>query len=122
MDKKNWILPVLICLPLLFGALGSYLAQWFWTPVPLVVFKIDLGMVVFVMGAILTLFFGVGYLGGWLKERSANRAIEQSLQESSEGRQRFIRRLDHEIKNPLTGLRAALVNLQETRDADEHRK
>ena len=30
-----------------------------------------------------------------------------------------MRRLDHEIKNPLTGLRAALVNLREAQAADE---
>ena len=28
----------------------------------------------------------------------------------------------HEIKNPLTGLRAALVNLQETKDSEERRR
>jgi two-component system OmpR family sensor kinase len=38
---------------------------------------------------------------------------------AEEKRRHFLRRLDHEIKNPLTGLRAALVNLQEAREADE---
>jgi signal transduction histidine kinase len=39
-----------------------------------------------------------------------------------ENRRQFIRRLDHEIKNPLTGLQAALVNMSETSvDADRHR-
>ena len=83
------------------------------------VFKIDAGMVAFVTGIVLTLFFGVAYLNGWIKERRAQKTIEQSLQESEQGRQRFIRRLDHEIKNPLTGLRAALVNLQESQDSAE---
>jgi two-component system OmpR family sensor kinase len=39
-----------------------------------------------------------------------------------ESRRQFIRRLDHEIKNPLTGLQAALVNMAEaSADADRHR-
>ena len=122
MDKKNWIVPVLIFLPLLFGALGSYLAQWIWNPVPLLVFKIDVGMVAFVTGVVITLFFGVAYLSGWIKEQKAQRAIQRSMEEAEQGRQRFIRRLDHEIKNPLTGLRAALVNLQEMRDSTERQK
>ena len=122
MDKKNWLVPVFIFLPLFFGALASFLAQWIWNPVPLLVFRIDVGMVVFVCGAFLTLLLGVGYLGGWLKERSARRVIEHSLHESEQGRQRFIRRLDHEIKNPLTGLRTALVNLQETKDVEERQR
>jgi two-component system OmpR family sensor kinase len=122
MNKKNWLVPVLIILPLLFGALASFLAQWIWNPVPLLVFKIDVGMVAFVTGVIITLFFSVAYLSGWMKEQQAQKTIEQSRQEAEQGRQRFIRRLDHEIKNPLTGLRAALVNLQETHDSMEREK
>jgi two-component system OmpR family sensor kinase len=122
MDKKNWIVPVLIFLPLLFGAFASFLAQWIWNPVPLLVFRIDVGMVVFIFGVFITLLLGVAYLAGWLKERSARRVIERSLQEAEQGRQRFIRRLDHEIKNPLTGLRAALVNLQETHNLEERQR
>ena len=34
-------------------------------------------------------------------------------------RRSFMRRLDHEIKNPLTGLRAALVNLKEEKTDEE---
>lgn len=85
-------------------------------------FKIDVGMVAFVAGAFLTLLAGAAYLAAWGRERSAQRQVEQSLQESEQGRQRFIRRLDHEIKNPLTGLRAALVNLRETDDQEERRR
>jgi two-component system OmpR family sensor kinase len=33
-----------------------------------------------------------------------------------------MRRLDHEIKNPLTGLRAALVNLRETKTDEERQR
>jgi two-component system OmpR family sensor kinase len=119
MSKKSWIVLLLIFLPLVLGVLASFAAQWFWDPVPLLVFKVDVGMVTFVTGIVITLFLGVAYLSGWIKERDAQQTIEESLQESEQGRQRFIRRLDHEIKNPLTGLRAALVNLQETRDSDE---
>ena len=116
MDKKTWIVLVLIVLPVVLGALVSFLVPWIWNPVPLMVFKIDVGMVAFVAGLVITSFFGVAFLSARLNERNARRTIERFAQESEQGRQRFIRRLDHEIKNPLTGLRAALVNLQETQD------
>ena len=122
MQKKSWIVLGLIFLPLLLGALASFAAQWFWDPVPLLVFKVDVGMVAFVSGVVITLFLGVAYLTSWIKERNTQRMIEQSLEESEQGRQRFIRRLDHEIKNPLTGLRAALVNLQEMGDSEERQR
>jgi two-component system OmpR family sensor kinase len=41
------------------------------------------------------------------------------LQKERENRRDFMRRLDHEIKNPLTGLRAALVNLKEGKTEEE---
>jgi two-component system, OmpR family, sensor kinase len=122
MQKKNWLALLLMILPLLIGALASFFAQWIWNPVPLLVFKIDVGMVAFVSGMVITLPLGVAYLSGWMKERSTQKMIEQSMQEAEDGRQRFLRRLDHEMKNPLTGLRAALVNLQETRDSEERQR
>jgi len=119
MFKRNWVVLLLVFLPLLLGALASVLAQRAWDNIPVLVFKIDVGMVAFVFGAFITLFLSVAFLSGLIKERKADRTIEKSLQEFEQGRQRFLRRLDHEIKNPLTGLRAALVNLQETNVSEE---
>jgi two-component system, OmpR family, sensor kinase len=119
MFKRNWVVLLLVFLPLLLGALVSVLARRAWDNIPVLVFKIDVGMVAFVFGAFITLFLSVAFLSGLIKERKADRTIEKSLQEFERGRQRFLRRLDHEIKNPLTGLRAALVNLQETNVSEE---
>ena len=122
MFKRNWVVLLLVFLPLLLGALASVLAQRAWDNIPVLVFKIDVGMVAFVFGAFITLFLSVAFLSGLIRERKADRTIEKSLQEFEQGRQRFLRRLDHEIKNPLTGLRAALVNLQETNVSEEKRQ
>lgn len=120
--KKHWLVLLLIALPFLSGALASILAQGFFQPVPLLVFRIDIGMVAFVAGATITLFLLSFYLGSLLVERRSQRMLERSLKEAELGRRRFLRRLDHEIKNPLTGLRAALVNLQETRGTEERQR
>ena len=122
MYKKTVVILILVFLPLLLGGLASAFAQWLWDPVLLLVFRIDVGMVVFVTGAFLTLLLGIAYLAGWTRERSAQSRIEQSVYEAEQGRQRFLRRLDHELKNPLTGLRAALVNLQEIDDREERQR
>ena len=122
MSKKTWLVLFLLVVPLALGALASFLARWIWDHVPLVVFRIDLGMVLFVIGAFLSLLLGIAFLSAWIRERHARSLIERTLHESEHGRQRFIRRLDHEIKNPLTGLRAALVNLQETGNPQERQR
>lgn len=62
MHRKIWF--VLIFLPFLLGTMASVLAQWLWSPVPLVAFKIDVEMVAFVTGVFLTLILGTAYLGG----------------------------------------------------------
>jgi len=122
MIKRTWFYILLLSLPLLFGALASVLAQAFWQPVPLVVFKIDIGMVAFVFGTFISLLLASFAIGIQSKERQAKRDIVEAQRRTEEGRIRFLRRLDHEIKNPLTALRAALVNVRECQTEDERQR
>lgn len=96
--------------------------------------SVDFGTAAFVVGltirnsAVVAFFFGLlvtAFLLGiyyWDKRRTAQAQTLYAdyLQDANQKRRNFLRRLDHEIKNPLTGLRAALVNLQEAKQADEH--
>ena len=122
MHNKRLIILLLVFLPLIVGVLASFAAQSIWDFVPVLQLRIDVGMVAFVAGLFITLFLLAIWLGASGNERRANQRIEESLRESEQGRQRFLRRLDHEIKNPLTGLRAALVNLQESGDSAERQR
>ncbi len=119
MSKRSWILLALIFLPLLMGTAASLLVQGLWNPVPILVFKIDVGMVAFMAGLLLTLYMLAFWIGSIRAEKKAQQVVEETVNESELGRRRFLRRLDHEMKNPLTGLRAALVNLQEAQSKDE---
>ncbi|HEX2992510.1 MAG TPA: HAMP domain-containing sensor histidine kinase [Anaerolineales bacterium] len=119
MPKKSWLFLALAFLPLLIGTVVSLAAPGMWNPVPVLVFKIDVGMVAFLAGLLLTLFLLSFWVGSRRAESRARRLIEETLNETELGRRRFLRRLDHEMKNPLTGLRAALVNLQEAQSKDE---
>lgn len=99
--------------PFLFGALLSALLQWFYAPVPLVAFKIDIGMLAFLFGIFLSLLLAAYFFGSEIRSWYARQDEDLFRLEVEAERRRFIRRLDHEIKNPLTGLQAALVNIQE---------
>jgi two-component system OmpR family sensor kinase len=122
MSKKLWFYLLLVSLPLLLGTLTSVIAQAFMQPVPLLVFKIDIGMVAFVFGVFISLLLAAFALGVRRKEKQVQRSIVDSQRKAEEGRRRFLRRLDHEIKNPLTALRAALVNVRESRLAEERQR
>jgi len=122
MTKKTWFVLLLIVLPLLFGALTSVFSQAFFQPVPLLVFKIDIGMVAFVFGLFISLLLAAYALGMNQKEKQTRRSITEAHHQAEEGRRRFLRRLDHEIKNPLTALRTALVNVRESQIESERQR
>ena len=122
MSKKLWFYLLLISLPFLLGVLASVLAQAFMQPVPLLVFKIDIGMVAFVFGVFISLLLAAFALGMRRKEKQVQRSIVEAQRRAEDGRRRFLRRLDHEIKNPLTALRTALVNVRECKTEDERQR
>jgi two-component system OmpR family sensor kinase len=109
-----------ILLPALLGALASAAAQFLFSPVPVLVFKIDIGMTIFLLGLFLTFLGSALGLGIFLREIRALAELDSLRRAQEDGRRQFIRRLDHELKNPLTGLRAHLVNVQEA-DGNQER-
>src|SRR5258706_3334685 len=71
------------------------------------VFRLGLGTLLILTGVFVFLLM-VSLLAG--EKWGRNNAFNQG----EERRRSFIRRLDHELKNPLTGLRAALANVSES--------
>jgi len=59
------------------------------------------------------------FLVFWWSERRVEQARHSELAGQEEGRRRFLRRLDHELKNPLTTIRLGLVNLQQELELTE---
>jgi len=102
MTRKSWIFLALTLLPILLGIASSFLVPGIWNPVPILVFKMDVGVVLFIAGTAITLFlFGI-WAGATVQAAQAKYMIENSVRETEHGRRRFLRRLDHEMKNPLT--------------------
>jgi two-component system OmpR family sensor kinase len=60
-------------------------------------------------------------IGRW-SQRLESRGIKASRARASEERLRFLRRLDHELKNPLTAIRAGLANLDTVPDQEERHR
>lgn len=97
-------------------ALGLTLAVlWQAGPLhnPIIYLRADLG----------TTFLLLGFLGtiGWTSvlvlsatvQHRCQQALTRFREEQADAHRRFIRRLDHEFKNPLTAIRAGLANLAE---------
>ena len=120
----NWrpLRTVIVLTPAVFGALISAFLQAYYQPVPLLAFRVDIGMTAFVFGVIFSIILAAYFFGETSRGWYARREMDDARAETEEGRRQFIRRLDHEIKNPLTGLQVALVNMSEAKsDADRKR-
>ncbi len=119
---RSWLILVLVVLPLLLAAVTDALLQTVGRPVPVLVFKVDVGTMLLVFGVLITVLAAGFYAADLARERQAQRRLAASLQDAEHSRTRFLRRLDHEIKNPLTGLQVALANLRESGSAPERER
>lgn len=97
--------------PLLLGGAVALVLRARQPAMPQFIFRLDIGALLIVTGGAISVMLLVGLLGWELAGRRWMERIAALRRSQEEVRRRFIRRLDHELKNPLTGLRAALANL-----------
>jgi two-component system OmpR family sensor kinase len=106
-DWRKWGLALV---PGAMGLVIATLAMVLSVGVPILVVRVDLGILAAICGVALSLLLAAG-LALW--QRVDSRCQQQMAQVRSqlaEERRRFLRRLDHEFKNPLTAIHAGLAN------------
>jgi two-component system OmpR family sensor kinase len=74
------------------------------------------GALSLLLGLVGSVAWGMGLTLWAVAYHSNSLTLERFRQGQTEAHHRFIRRLDHELKNPLTAIRAGLVNLVEPND------
>jgi two-component system, OmpR family, sensor kinase len=106
----------LLFLPLFIGLTMAIALQGISGSNPIIRFqaRADLGTLALIGGSILSIIL----LGGWTVRNIYNRSLKRSLSivlsEISQTRRRFLGRLDHELRNPLTALQITLEYLYGT--------
>jgi two-component system OmpR family sensor kinase len=80
-----------------------------------------IGTLSWVIGLMLSSILVVGIAVRERTLRRHRREISRVQRDAAEDRRRFLRRLDHELKNPLTAIRAGLVNLGDS-SSEENRQ
>jgi two-component system OmpR family sensor kinase len=95
---------------LMIGALGALGA---FGPIadPVVYVRISLSLLVLCAGLLLSLLLLIRLTLRWRAARQTKRLLAQSHAQAADDRRRFLRRLDHELKNSLTAIRAGLANV-----------
>jgi two-component system OmpR family sensor kinase len=106
---KRWYLVAL--LPALLGLLTSLVLNFGGLQNPILSIQIDIGTFTLLVGIIISIPC-VAYLA---YRRNSQRDHQQQISKMQstiyEDRMRFLQRLDHELKNPLTAIQAGLANL-----------
>lgn len=111
--KRFFIILSLVLLAV--GATTLYVLPVLWQPEPVFVFRVGVGAGIFsVLFVVAVLIQIVLVARDWGAEQSARTVTR----ERDDSHRQFLRRLDHELKNPLTGLQATLTNLRES-ESDE---
>jgi two-component system OmpR family sensor kinase len=117
MKTGRWL--IILAPALLGGGLALYFFLSFdLTHDHIVYLRADLGTLSLILGVLLSgLTALVIALLGW-----SGRTRLQASAAAAEDRRRFLRRLDHELKNPLTAIRAGLANLAELPSGEASRE
>jgi two-component system OmpR family sensor kinase len=90
---------------------ASLFAQVSALPNPIIYVHVDVGTAALLAGLALSILAAAG-LGSWEWKRwRCEQRIASVRTQAAEERRRFLQRLDHEMKNPLTAIRAGLANL-----------
>ncbi len=100
--------------PLLIGLSADLVLAFFLRFRPVVVAKVDLGTLALLFGILLTMILLVTVAYTNHLDDKHEKEIDSIHFKANDERRRFLRRLDHELKNPLTAIRAGLTNITET--------
>jgi two-component system OmpR family sensor kinase len=106
--KWKWVIAFI---PLGLGLIASALLGSGRLENPILRLRADLGTLAVLIGlALSAAVAALLALRDWTK-RAHRQSFAQAEAQAAEERRRFLRRLDHELKNPLTAIRAGLANL-----------
>lgn len=105
---KHWRL---VFLPAGVGLASGLLWQQSQWPNPIFFSRIDFGSFLCLLGLAVSLAWAAGQATWRLAWNRCEHGLARHDQEQAALHRRFIRRLDHELKNRLTAIRAALINL-----------
>ncbi len=101
---------LLALIPLILALMAATLLETLLAPPLLRIVSSQANLIIF-LGIVASLISGVSLAARRNAQRRAARDLTALRREQDQAHRRFLRRLDHELKNPLTAMRLALANL-----------
>ena len=113
MIGRRWLW---VLLPLALGAVLGAVFVLGWLPNVSLYLRINIAALAQICGAGIALLLAVGFGLQFRYHSRLQKRIAEIELHSAEDRRRFLQRLDHELKNPLTAIQAGLANLGELQE------
>ncbi|MBM4429760.1 MAG: sensor histidine kinase, partial [Chloroflexi bacterium] len=117
--RWKWLLA---CLPAALGVMLAIILTNGALANPILYLRADLASLVALAGTLGSVLVVAWLLVGQRWEQALNRTATEAKAQAADDRRRFLRRLDHELKNPLTAIRAGLANLAEAPSKEAHKE
>jgi two-component system OmpR family sensor kinase len=114
--RWRWLIAFI---PLSLGLLGAFIWNEGGWRNPVLYVRASLSALLVLLGFLFSLWL-VQLARRKQTAQKHEQALAQLQARAVEDRRRFLQRLDHELKNPLTAIRAGLANLAQTPDAAAH--
>lgn len=108
----NWQRWLPVALPATLGIILAVLLPFISADAPLLQLGLSLGNIALLAGLVFSGFATVGLLLAQRAQEQTAVSLQQQQETQNRDRRRFVQRLDHEFKNPLTAIRAGVTNLQ----------
>ena len=109
---KKWIYLISL-LPAGIGCIIAVLAINRWISNPVLYLRGNLAPLAVLGGVIVSIFTMVSLYVWFKNQENQQREVQDIQEQASQDRRRFLYRLDHELKNPLTAIQAGLSNLSD---------
>jgi len=104
---------------LTIGVISLILTPQLWVPEPILVLRIGAGASIFIFLLLIAFLLQIFLAGKALGQKEFQAQLDKANRHHEKEHLQFIRRLDHEIKNPLTGLHTAFTNFIEAHEGGE---
>jgi two-component system OmpR family sensor kinase len=111
---KRWLLWLLVMVPVVLGGLVAAAFWLVWLPNQVAYVRADLGTIAIMLGLLLTIVLSVEWIRRLRGYYQRQDFVAKLQSDSADERNEFLRRLDHELKNPVMAMRAGLANLNGT--------
>ncbi len=109
--KRPWLPLLLVLVPAVAGISGWLFIRLGIAGDFMIYSRFRLSLLLPALGLLLTLFAGLAYVQHQRLTGQARQALAAVRGEEAARHRQFLRRLDHELKNPLTALQVEVANL-----------